>query len=492
MSDPYPDARHVIVLGAGPAGLATAHELSRLGAQVTVLERNTYVGGLCRTVDYKGYRFDLGGHRWFSKNEDLNRWFRRLMAGELVDVDRISRIFHDGTYYQYPIQIADVARKTPPLVMARAALSYAKASVKYDLLDHDIRHIEDAFKAQFGGRLFEMFFRQYTEKVWGRPCHQLSADWVSQRSKGLSITSVLKDALKRGSTDSSSLIEQFMYPRDGYMRIAERLAEDVSASGSSVRLGTSVTGVDYHGPNRFTVRYADENAVSSELAATDVVSTIPLGGLARMLTPGCDESVHEAAAALTFRDLITVNLIIDRPQVSIDTWLYVQNRDIVFGRIHEPKNWSPALVPDPNRTSLVLECFCFRDDALWQSDDETIARRCIADLADHLGLIEPHEAIDWCVVRTPNAYPIYDLDYADRIATIRGYLDGFEGLEIAGRGGTFRYNNADHSIEMGLLLARSMLGYGGDHMAVNTETTYQETIDEADSQAQHRRAADAA
>lgn len=479
MNDSAVAERHIVVLGAGPAGLATAHELSRLGERVTVLERNDYVGGLCRTLDYKGYRFDLGGHRWFSKNPDLNAWFQRLMAGELVDVARISRVFHDGTFYDYPIRPLDIIAKTSPRTLAVAGASYAKASLVYGVLDRPVYNIRDAFTAQFGGKLFDMFFRQYTEKVWGRRCEELSADWVSQRSKGLSVRRILRNLVTPGNATEASLIEHFMYPRDGYMRITERLAEDVRAAGNSVQLSHSVSGIDYRGPNDFIVA-CDTETGTKDIAATHVVSTLPLGLLAGMLRPGCDERVTRAARGLVFRDLITVNVIVDRPQVTDDTWLYVQNRDIVFGRIHEPKNWSTALVPDAGRTSLVLECFCFRNDALWQSDDEAIAARCIDDLSTQLGLIEAHEAIDWCVVRTPNAYPVYDLEYGEKIGMIRDYLAGFQGLDIAGRGGTFRYNNADHSIEMGLLLARSLAGLGGDHMQVNTESTYQEHVTDAD------------
>lgn len=471
--------RHVVVLGAGPAGLATAHELSKRGAKVTVLERNSYVGGLCRTIDYKGYRFDLGGHRWFSKNEDLNAWFRRLMGDEVVYVDRTSRIFHSGTFYHYPIEIGNVVSKTPALTLVYAGLSYAWARIKYGLLGAPIRHIRDAFTAQFGSKLFDMFFRQYTEKVWGKPCDSLSADWVSQRSKGLSIMSVLANALSPKPSDATSLIERFMYPRTGYMRIAQRMADDVIAHGNTVTLDATATRVEHLGAHAYRVHYLSGGSEQT-IEATDVVSTLPLTLLARMMTPNCPPAVTEAANGLEFRDLITVNVIIDKPQVSKDTWLYVQNRDIVFGRLHEPKNWSSAMVPNEATTSLVLECFCFENDTLWQSDDATIAQRCIDGLADHLGFINADEVIDWTVVRTRHAYPIYDLEYADKIAVIRDFLADFKGLEIAGRGGTFRYNNADHSIEMGLLLAREMLGLGGDHMAVNTDSSYQELASDQD------------
>ncbi len=475
MSSPTPASKHVVILGAGPAGLATGHELSANGVKVTVLERNLFVGGLCRTVHVDGYKFDLGGHRWFTQNEDLNKWFRRLMEGNLVLVQRISRIYYGGKYFLYPVTIGDVVKNAGPVTIVKAACAFFAALVRFGAFGKPIKNMKDAYTAQFGSTLYEMFFRRYTEKVWGKPCEELSADWVSQRSKGLSIWTVAREALAARKSKIKSLIEEFMYPRDGYMRIPERLAEDIVRAGNEVVLGTTVKGVVRHGPEHLEVIYDGADGPKS-IHATHIVSTIPLGHLIQFLSPKADQKALDAAKALEFRDLITVNVKIRKKQVSKDTWLYVQDKEILFGRLHEPKNWSRAMVPDDDHTSLVLECFCTAGDAIWSLTDDQVAQRCVDDLVEKLGFLERHEVDGWNVIRTFHAYPVYDLQYAQKLAAIHACLADYSGVHIVGRGGTFRYNNADHSIEMGLLLARRLLGHNVDHMEVNTEQEYQEEV----------------
>lgn len=467
---------HVVILGAGPAGLATGHELSVNGTKVSVIDRNDFVGGLCNTNVHRGYKFDLGGHRWFTKNEDLNTWFRRLMGSEIVWVERISRIYYDGGYYSYPISILNVIKNAGMFTIMHAGITYVLSALQYSVFNKSINNMKDAYVAQFGGKLYDMFFRRYSEKVWGLPCEKLSSDWVSQRSAGLSIWTVIQESLLRTKSDNESLIEEFMYPRDGYVRIPQRMAEDIVANGESnaIVLESTVTRIKYLGPNNFEVFYSDNEGKEHSISATKVVSTIPLGVLPRIMEPTCDQKVIDAAQGLTFRALITVNIILKKERVSIDTWLYVQDEDILFGRLHEPKNWSPAMVPDQSTTSLVLECFCTKDDHIWKMTDEEVGRRCVEDLEKKLKFIDSSEVVDFSCVRTLQAYPVYDLQYADKIKVINDFLAGFEGLHIVGRGGTHRYNNADHSIEMGLLLGRKILGYDVDHMDVNTETEYHE------------------
>jgi len=471
-------------MGAGPAGLATGHELSVSGVRVTVVDRNDFVGGLCNTNVHKGYKFDLGGHRWFTKNEDLNSWFRRLMGDEIVWVERISRIYYDGGYYSYPISILNVIKNAGMFTILHAGVTYLISALQYSVFNKSIKNMKDAYVAQFGGKLYDMFFRRYSEKVWGLPCEKLSSDWVSQRSAGLSIWTVIQESLLRTKSDNESLIEEFMYPRDGYVRIPQRMAEDIVAKSDAnkILLESTVTRIKYRGPNDFEVVYRDARGNECSVDATTVVSTIPLGVLPRILEPGCDAKVTEAARGLSFRALITVNVILRKERVSIDTWLYVQDEDILFGRMHEPKNWSPAMVPDQSTTSLVLECFCTKDDHIWQMTDEEVGRRCIEDLEKKLKFIHSSEVIDFCCIRTLQAYPVYDLEYSDKIKTINDFLAGFEGLHVVGRGGTHRYNNADHSIEMGLLLGRKILGYDVNYMDVNTEPEYHEIKSSKDPQ----------
>jgi protoporphyrinogen oxidase len=359
---------HVVILGAGPAGLATGHELSVSGVRVSLIDRNNFVGGLCNTNVHRGYKFDLGGHRWFTKNEDLNTWFRRLMGDEIVWVERISRIYYDGGYYSYPISILNVIKNAGMFTIMQAGITYLLSALQYSVFNKSIHNMKDAYVAQFGGKLYDMFFRRYSEKVWGLPCEKLSSDWVSQRSAGLSIWTVIQESLLRTKSDNESLIEEFMYPRDGYVRIPQRMAEDITASSESnaILLDSTVTRIKYRGPNDFEVLYSDAEGKEHAVTATSVVSTIPLGVLPRIMEPACDQTVIDAAKGLTFRALITVNIILKKERVSIDTWLYVQDEDILFGRLHEPKNWSPAMVPDQATTSLVLECFCTKDDHIWQ------------------------------------------------------------------------------------------------------------------------------
>jgi len=455
--------------------LAVAHQLSANGVRVTVLERNNYVGGLAATFEHRGFKFDLGGHRWFTKNQELNDWFRNLMAGELVQVKRISRIYHDGQYFNYPIHLKEIISKSHPRTIIAMAASFLWSSLKQAAVDRPIVTMEQAYTAQFGARLYRMFFKRYSEKVWGRPCTELSADWVAQRSRGLSIWGLARDALRGPRNDVVSLVDEFMYPRHGYGRISARMAEDVKAAGNDILLGCQVVRLLYHRPGEFDVIYASGKS-QHKPRADHVVSTIPLGRLVLILEPGCEAPVAAAARSLVFRDLITVNLILRRPRVSIDTWLYIQDSEIIFGRMHEPKNWSPAMVADDDHTSLVLECFCSAGDHIWSMSDEAIGRRCVQDLTDKLKFIEERDVEDMLVIRTRGAYPVYDLQYQNKISLIQTHLSNRIGLHTVGRGGTFRYNNADHSIEMGLRLARKLLGEDVDHLTVNLEAEYHEEI----------------
>ena len=469
--------KHVVILGAGPAGLATGHELSRSGVRVMVVEKNDFVGGLCRTLEKDGFKFDLGGHRWFTKNEDLNNWFRRLMEGEIVMVNRISRIYHHGVFYDYPISMGNVIKQSSLFTILHAGTSYVWEKVRRFFFNTPITNMKQAYTAQFGSKLYKMFFEQYSEKVWGSPCDELSADWVTQRSKGLSIVEVLKDALFKSKEQKFvSLIEEFMYPRDGYMRIPERMTEDIEAAGNQVLLSSKVVKVITHGPNDLEVVYETPDGKTHSQRCDEVVSTIPLGLLAHLSEPKCSAEVETAARGMVFRDLITVNMKMKRKQVTPDTWIYVQDSSILFGRIHEPKNWSKAMVPDDEHTSLVLEIFCTAGDELWNLTDDEITERCSADLVNTLKFVDRAEIIGADIVRTRQAYPVYDMEYQSKIDTVMAFINSMKGVHVVGRGGSFRYNNADHSIEMGLILGQKLMGANLDHMAVNTEPEYQEII----------------
>lgn len=463
----------VIVLGGGPAGLAAARELSAAGVQVEVLERAPWVGGLSMTAERNGFRFDLGGHRWFTKKDWLDEWFHDLMEGELVAVDRISRIYFEGRYFDYPIRIANVLRTAGVVTSVHAVLGHFWQQIQQWLRPRSIENIEQAYIAQFGSKLYRMFFKRYTEKVWGRDCVDLSADWVSQRTKGLSVWETARYAIVKPKHRVESLVDHFDYPRLGYQRISERLEEEVQSRGGRVLLRSTAIGVDVRS-DRVVVRYRAEDRSEHEIEGDHVVSTMPLGRLVQILTPRAPSEVIDAAKGLEFRSVITANLLLDRPRVTDDTWVYIHDPHIGFARIHEPRNWSPAMAP-PGKTSICAEWFCTKGDEIWRMTDAEIVERSVAHLADDLGFIDRSEVIEGFVLRARDAYPVYTLDYAQKIDTIKSHLSRHsERISIAGRGGTFRYNNADHSIEMGLLVARNLLGEAQDVDAVNLEMQYHE------------------
>jgi protoporphyrinogen oxidase len=467
--------RHVIVLGAGPGGLACAHKLTEYGYRVTVLEKEGYVGGLSRTLVRDGWRFDFGGHRWFTRNKALHDWFLRLMDGQLVEVERISRILFDGRYFDYPISIKNVLRTAGLWTSFLCVLDYGLNTISMALRPRAMRSMEDAFVAQFGRRLFDMFFRRYSEKVWGRPCSEMSADWVSQRSKGLSIWTAISNALlKPRDKKAKTLIETFVYPRHGYQEIPETMRRVCEAAGNRVLLDCFVRKVDVRDPARVVVSY-DRGGRSEQVEGDYVVSTVPLTSLlAFALDPKPPAEVIAAAQSLEFRSVITVNLMLDVPQMTKDTWIYCHDQGLGFARLHEPRNWSPDMAP-PGKSSVVLEYFCTKGDEVWSKSEREMVEWGTRDVC-RLGFVTPAQVIGGFTERAGNAYPVYSIGYLDKLRLMRGHIEGLDRVAIVGRGGTFRYNNADHSIEMGLLVGQVIKGEVDKNavMGVNADLEYGE------------------
>jgi protoporphyrinogen oxidase len=361
------EERQVVILGAGPGGLAAGHHLARNSVQPVVLEKQNYVGGLCHTLVRDGFRFDIGGHRWFTKNEELNQWFKSLMGDEIILVKRISRIYFDAKYFSYPVQVKNVLQNAGLLTSAHAIASYATAQIKGLVSNGLPSNMEEAYVKQFGKKLYEMFFKCYSEKVWGQSCKMISADWVEQRTKGLSILKALQNAV--GSRKNvASLVEEFMYPRLGYNRISERMAEDMLQNGGRLLLNHKVLSVIHEQNKVQAVRCVGPEGEETSIPADAVISTIPLTLLAKNLTPPPPREIVQAASRLKFRDLITVNIMLNRERITEDTWLYIHDSRIPFARLHEPKNWSPDMVP-PHNTSIVTEFFCNIGDEVWKKSD---------------------------------------------------------------------------------------------------------------------------
>ncbi len=468
------EQRSTVVMGAGPGGLATGYWLSKHGISVTVIERAPFVGGLSRTIERDGFRFDIGGHRWFSKDDGVNDFYKELIADETVWVRRISRIYFDGKYIDYPLKISNALSAIGPRKAAQAVANYSRASLEHRAGMRPIRSMEDAYIAQYGRTLYELFFERYSEKVWGLPCSQMSGDWVSQRTKGMSLITAVKDAIVPTNGGVQSLIESFMYPRYGYGRLSERMAEGIQAAGNDVRLGSGVTKVHRQGTHITGVVVTDPKGNESAVEGANFVSSIPLTVLCSIMEPAAPSEVIEAAKSLTFRNVITVNLMFDREQVTEDTWLYVHDQAIKFGRLHEPKNWSVDMVPDRSKTSIVAEYFCSFGDEIWSMSDEALVEQTIGHLVDDLGFIERNEVIGGFAIRAPRAYPSYTIGYEKPLSILKQFVGSFKNLQIIGRYGTFRYNNADHSVETGLLAARNILGEDYDLEQVNAKMEYHE------------------
>src|SRR2546422_7410097 len=435
------------------------------GLTTTVIEKDpTYVGGLARTVEHKGYRFDIGGHRFFSKNQEVEDLWTEILGTELLTRDRLSRIYYHGRYFAYPLKAANALWNLGPVETVLCMASYARARVKPI---RDPRSFEDWVQNQFGWRLYTIFFKTYTEKVWGISTKELSADWAAQRIKSLDMWLVLKSALlphrrpaNRGDL-VTTLIDSFRYPRFGPGQMWERVAEIHREKWRPVRLGRAVERIKH---DRGRVRsVVTKTALGSieEHEGTDFISSMPIRELMQCLDPAPPERVRRAADSLSYRDFISVALMIDRADVFPDNWIYIHDPQVKVGRIQNFKNWSPSMVPDQSKTCLGLEYFCFEGDGLWTSDDATLVELARTELAQ-LGICAPELVFDGVVVRQHKAYPVYDDVYQSHVGVVRDYIRAhLTNLHLAGRNGMHKYNNQDHSMMTALLVARNIANGGG-------------------------------
>jgi protoporphyrinogen oxidase len=470
----------VAVIGAGPAGLTAAYLLAKKDVPVTVLEADPeYVGGISRTARYKGFHFDIGGHRFFSKSKEVEDLWTELLPDDMLQRPRSSRIYYRGRFFSYPLKAGEALKKLGVIESARCVLSYLKARA----FPHpDPRNFEDWVTNQFGARLFNIFFKTYTEKVWGMSCKDISADWAAQRIKGLSLKTAILNALfpkkaKAGGEVIKTLIDTFRYPRKGPGMMWEACARRIRELGGTIHMGRRVTGCRYDGERGlWTVTHEGAGNDPAWTQARHVISSAPMRQLVRGLTPGVSEAALAAADALKYRDFLTVALILkDRDQFS-DNWVYIHDPSVKVGRVQNFKSWSPEMVGDPELNCYGLEYFCFEGDGLWNSGDELLVALATRELAQ-IGLARPEDVIDGCVVRQPKAYPVYDDDYAAHVATIRRELDeSFPNLHLVGRNGMHKYNNQDHAMMTAMLCAENIVAGRPvyDLWRVNQDAEYHE------------------
>ncbi len=464
--------RPVLVLGAGPAGLTAAYLLAKKGLPVVVLEAENQVGGIAKTEVRDGpggkYRFDLGGHRFFTKVKEVDDLWHEIMREEFLLRPRMSRIYWNKKFLDYPLRGSDVIKKLGPVELTRSLFSYLWAQVKP-------KGPEDTFEQwvsnRFGKRLFDLFFRSYTEKLWGVPTSEIRADWAAQRIKGLSFFSAAKAAFfgNRGN-EIKSLISEFHYPRYGPGQMWEQMTEDIERLGGQVLMETPVEKLLVE-DGRVTGVVAGGRTYESK----HVISSLPLRNVVGMADPPPAPEVLSAARGIRYRDFLTVSLVLDGTDLFPDNWIYIHEPDVEVGRIQNFRSWSPWMVPDPTKACVGLEYFCFAGDELWEMDDDKLVELGMREL-EQLGLARPDMLEFGFATRVPKAYPMYDMDYSERITTIRGWLDGIENLQQVGRNGLHRYNNSDHSMLTAMRAVDNLLtGSNHDIWAVNAESVYHET-----------------
>jgi len=451
----------VAIIGAGPAGLTAAYLLSKEGYRVAVIERDPHlVGGISRTVEYKGYRFDIGGHRFFSKAREVVALWNELLPDDFIDRPRMSRIFYEGKYYSYPLRAFEALRN---LGLWRSTVCMA-SYLRWKLFPHrDPRNFEQWVTNQFGSKLFSIFFKTYTEKVWGMDCAELSADWAAQRIKGLSLGKAVFDGVKRSlglnrkandGMEAKTLLEHFRYPRLGPGMMWDAARDRVVEAGNIVHMGYELQHLSHTETGGWTVAAKNEAGEELRIRATHVISSAPMRELAARIHPLPETTVK--ALDLKYRDFLTVAVIIRSEDIFPDNWLYIHDPRVQVGRIQNFRSWSPEMVPDAGTACIGLEYFCFEGDGLWSRNDKELVELAKQELAT-LGLCNPSAIEDGCVVRQEKAYPVYDDHYRDNVEALRSELETrYPTLHMVGRNGMHRYNNQDHAMMTAMLTVRNI------------------------------------
>lgn len=444
----------MLILGGGLAGLSAGTVLTRAGLDVHVLEGDAEVGGLARTIVRGPFRFDLGGHRFFTTNERVGRFVLDLMGGELRTVARASQILLNGTHVDYPIRPFNALSALGVSTALGILVDYGLERLRRRLRAPAIVSLEDWVVSQFGRRMFELYFKEYSEKIWGTECHRIAAEWVERRIQGLSLGTAIRRALfRRRGRPVATLAEAFLYPALGIGRIGDRLKEAIE-EGGEVLTRAPVERVEHDGcrVRRVTARHRGRPWI---LRGDEVLSTIPLPALVRRLAPKPPAGVLEAAARLRYRSLVVVAVMVNRERVTDQTWIYVPDKRVPFSRIHEPKNWSARMAPE-GQSVVVAEHFCFPSDPIWRAGDEEVTGAAVAHL-EGLGFLRCREVLGGAVVRVPHAYPLFEVGYEEPLGRIWDYLSRFGNLHVAGRSGAFRYLNMDHAMESGIEAAERIL-----------------------------------
>jgi protoporphyrinogen oxidase len=458
----------IAVIGAGPAGLSAAYELIKQGKRPVVFEKTSRIGGIARTEVYKGYYFDIGGHRFYTKIHEVQQLWLKMLGKEFLKVPRISHIYYQGRFFPYPLEFVKTITELGMCQSFQALLSYCRAKL---FPCEEEKTVEQWLSNRFGRYLYEAFFESYTEKVWGLTCRQMPADWVIQRIKGLSFISALSNSLV-GNHKVKTLIPEFYYPREGPGMMWQQLFEAIIAGGGQINLDSEVSQYNRKGSHIISINY-QQFGKNFEMPVGNVISSAPITRLVAQIDPIVPEPVLEASNRLSYRSIVVVILIVNKKDVFPGQWIYIHEPNVRVGRIQNFKNWSLGMVPDVNKTSLGMEFFCSEGDDIWNMNDREMTDLALREFSA-MGFGAMDDVSDMKVVRQPKAYPVYDLEYETNLRVIRDFLKTFSNIQSIGRNGMHRYNNMDHSMYTGMLAARNIFNGKYDLWSVNDENYFEE------------------
>jgi len=465
-------------MGAGPAGLAAGYYLCKNGTDAVLFESDSQVGGISKTIKYKGYYFDLGGHRFFTKLDEVNKLWLEVLGENFRKTPRLSRIYYKNKFFNYPLTPMNALLGVGILDTAAILFSYFNSKLFPCPKEETF---EEWVSNRFGKRLYSIFFKTYTEKVWGIPCSDIQAEWAAQSIKGLSLSTAIINALFGPKNNKiKTLIDEFYYPVYGPGMMYDEMKNRIEAMGGSINLNSRVVRVNHEDFEIKSIEYIDGQGNRHVQEGTHFVSSIPITELVAILSPAPAPEIIDAANSLRYRSIITVDIIIDKSDLFPDNWIYIHSPEVKLGRIQNFKNWSRDMVADPNKTSLGLEYFCTEKDELWNMPDEQLFRFAASEV-EKINICKAQEIVDYTAVRVPKAYPVYMTGYRQHIGRIEEYLKKFRNLQLVGRYGLFKYNNMDHSILTGLYAAKNIIqgSYAFDTWNVNTEEEYHEEQREA-------------
>jgi protoporphyrinogen oxidase len=462
---------NIAIIGAGPSGLACAYTLAKQGVSSVIFEKDSRPGGLCKTINFQDYLFDIGGHRFLSRDDEVNLFWKEILPDGFNRVKRLSRIYYNKKFFKYPLSFwntfLNLGLKESVLCVGSYFWSHFRQS-------GDDATFEGWITNRFGERLYKIFFDTYTEKVWAVPCKDLSADWATQRIQGLSLRAAIKKALGVQRTGHpKTMTEEFLYPSCGPGEFYDRLCNKIVGLGSNVQVDTAVEQL-YHIDGRIAFVKIKDKTGFKNVAVDHVFSSMPLPQMINSLTPSAPKDILIAANKLSFRSFIEINIVIDQENIFPDQWIYIHSPHVKLGRIQNYKNWSKKMVPDSKRTTLGLEYFCDEGDEIWSMNDIDLIDFAVREI-EKLGIVSRRKLITGMVVRCPNVYPLYTLDYQQNVVKIRNYLKRFCNLQAMGRCGTFRYDNSDRATLTGIHSARALLGHEyRDIWSLSTDNKYLE------------------